>query len=145
MPIAMLRRRSECIAAPVRDHQLDNLGVALGVISSLFTAEFVSQIGLKPKLTLQIIADGIRATRLPSRLSFHTISVPSPDPPSSLTEAIVLVDGAHNPASSQTLGDYLSYLISVLSSRPKPLQLTYIIAFSHSPPKPVGFFIYWTK
>ena len=120
------------------DHQLDNLGVALGVISSLFTTappELVSQIGLKSKFTLQTIADGIRATRWPGRLSFHPISVPSSDSPSGLKKAVVLVDGAHNPASSQTLADYLSNLISVLSPRPKRLQLTYIIALSHSPPK----------
>ena len=120
------------------DHQLDNLGVALGVISSLFTtapAEHISQIGLKSKLTLQTIADGIQATRWPGRLSFHTVRVPSSDSPSGLKKAVVLVDGAHNPASSQTLGNYLSHLISVLSPRPKRLQLTYIIALSHSPPK----------
>ena len=120
------------------DHQLDNLGVALGVISSLFTTaptELVSQTGLKSKITLQTIADGIQATRWPGRLSFHTISVPLSDFPSGLKEAIVLVDGAHNPASSQTLGNYLSYLISLPSPRPKRLQLTYIIALSHSPPK----------
>ena len=120
------------------DHQLDNLGVALGVISSLFThapAEIATQICPQSKLTLQSIADGIRATRWPGRLSFHTISVPPSDSRSSPTKAVVLVDGAHNPASSQSFGDYLSYLISILSPRPKRLQLTYIIALSHSPPK----------
>ncbi|KAF8333395.1 Mur ligase [Amanita rubescens] len=120
------------------DHQLDNLGVALGVISSLLThapAELAAQICPQSNLTLQSIVDGIRATRWPGRLSFHTISVPPSDSRSDPKKAIVLVDGAHNPASSQSLGDYLSYLISILSPRPKRLQLSYIIALSHSPPK----------
>jgi folylpolyglutamate synthase len=43
-----------------------------------------------------------------------------------------LADGAHNPASAQTLANYISQLIS---QRSKKLLLTYILALSHSPLK----------
>ncbi|KAK2465712.1 hypothetical protein APHAL10511_002256 [Amanita phalloides] len=120
------------------NHQLDNVGVALGVISSLFThtpAELVSQLDLRSRLTPQTIACGIRATRWIGRLSFHVISDPPANIHSESRNTVVLVDGAHNPASSQSLGDYLKHLLASLSPRPRSLHLTYIVAVSHSPPR----------
>ncbi|KIL61925.1 hypothetical protein M378DRAFT_814098 [Amanita muscaria Koide BX008] len=130
------------------DHQLDNLGIALGVISSLFThvPEELALLDFPSKITLQSIGDGIRATRWPGRLSFHTIDIAT----AGHKRAVVLLDGAHNSASSQTLSDYLVHIVSTLSRgprhptekstralppSPRRLRLTYILALSHSPPK----------
>ncbi|KAF8638668.1 hypothetical protein AX17_002029 [Amanita inopinata Kibby_2008] len=119
------------------DHQLENLGVALGVISSLFThapADMVSKLDLQTRVTPQSIADGIRMTRWPGRLSFHTISL-SPKPHSRRDKAVILVDGAHNASSAQTLGEYVTHLLTLLPSHIKRLRLSYVLALSHSPPK----------
>ncbi|KAF8626704.1 hypothetical protein AX15_004717 [Amanita polypyramis BW_CC] len=120
------------------DHQLDNLGIALGVISSLFThapEELVSQLNLRPRLTLQTISEGIQGTLWPGRLSFHTISIPPLYASLESQKSVILVDGAHNLASTQALSDYLTHLVSILSPTPKCLRITYILALSHSPPK----------
>ena len=47
----------------------------------------------------------------------------------------MLVDGAHNPASSRTLRTYINSLLSALSLRRKRVHIAYILALSHSPLK----------
>ena len=66
------------------------------------------------------------------RLSWHAYSHPRTG------ETLpVLVDGAHNPASAQTLRSYIASLFAHPSSTSskRKIQLTYILALSHSPPK----------
>ena len=147
-------------------HQLDNLGTALTVINTLLSDPSCEEnlfrnssthrsasVSLKDIITLESVARGIKETKWPGRLSFHTVHLPSspnkaPPPP-----FLVLADGAHNPASAKTLGDYITHLLhqTILSTttkdgpnyqsarRRKPicinLNITYILSLSHSPPK----------
>jgi len=125
-------------------HQLDNLSTSLSVIIELLSSpalrEVSSSLGLKERINVKSIAKGIQNVRWPGRLSFHTLRIASssgvsPDP------LVVLVDGAHNPASAATLGDYITHLFSLSverpcgTPRPNTVEVTYIIALSHSPPK----------
>ena len=152
-------------------HQLDNLGTALTVINTLLTDPSCEEIlirnssthrstsvSLKDIITLESVSRGIKETKWPGRLSFHTVHLPSsprtpnetPPPP-----FLVLADGAHNPASAKTLGDYITHLLhqTIVSTtytkehhpnyyqaaRQKPIRInfniTYILSLSHSPPK----------
>jgi folylpolyglutamate synthase len=56
------------------------------------------------------------------------------DPDESL---VVLVDGAHNPASASVLASYISHLVksTPIGDDSEELNLTFILALSHSPPK----------
>lgn len=120
-------------------HQLDNLGTALGVIESLLMFKYsdpdVYALHLRERITKETVSNGIADVKWRGRLSFHTISVPTP--PSS-TNLVVLVDGAHNPASAKTLGDYITSLLERSSSQDDAdvvIPITYILSLSHSPPK----------
>ncbi len=108
-------------------HQLQNLGTALGVIDALLSHASCSDLGLRQRLTPQVIAAGVEATRWPGRLSFHSVHLGERDLP-------VLVDGAHNPASSLTLARYLTQLL-LTTDVSRRISLTYVLALSHSPPK----------
>ncbi|CCM02459.1 uncharacterized protein FIBRA_04558 [Fibroporia radiculosa] len=99
------------------EHQLANLGTALGVVSALFTHCPVDRLPWLAHLTPDSISRGIQNTKWPGRLSFHQLT------PSS----VVLADGAHNPASAFTLAAYLKTLL--------PRPITFLVALSHSPPK----------
>ncbi|GLB43631.1 putative mur ligase [Lyophyllum shimeji] len=117
------------------NHQLDNLGVALTAISLLLTHPSCARHALQDRMTPETVARGIQAVRWPGRLSFHTIPAsPADRIPRPL---VVLADGAHNPASSGTLGAYITHLLSLINGQdtPRTLTLTYILALSHSPPK----------
>ena len=146
-------------------HQLDNLGTALTVINALLTDPSCEEklirsssthrstsVSLKNIITLESVARGIKETKWPGRLSFHTVHLPSS--PSTPNEAppppfLVLADGAHNPASAKTLGDYITHLLyrTIVSIKEDPnyqarrnpiclnLNITYILSLSHSPPK----------
>ena len=150
-------------------HQLENLGTALTVINTFLTDPSCQEIlirntsthrstsvSLKDIITLESVARGIKETKWPGRLSFHTVDLPSS--PATPNEAppppfLVLADGAHNPASAKTLGDYITHLLhqTIISAtttkenpnyqatRPKPFcinfNITYILSLSHSPPK----------
>jgi len=70
-------------------------------------------------------------------------SSPNEGPPSPF---LVLADGAHNPASAETLGAYITHLLyqTFVSIKEFPrheerpivnLNITYILSLSHSPPK----------
>jgi len=161
-----------CFPSPLRTllplygaHQLDNLGTALTVINALLTDPLCEEkiksqrngstwSTLKDIITPESVARGIKDTKWPGRLSFHTVHLPptsrtpnEPPPPPFL----VLADGAHNPASAKTLGAYVTHLISKTfesakeslihnkGSTSKPihvnLNITYILSLSHSPPK----------
>ncbi|EDR03251.1 uncharacterized protein LACBIDRAFT_152448, partial [Laccaria bicolor S238N-H82] len=112
------------------EHQLDNLGSALAAISALLTHP-QPNFKLQSHITPESVAEGIRKTRWPGRLSFHIV------PASDNKSLVVLADGAHNPASSATLGAYVTELLSSLdtSSSRTQVTITYILALSHSPPK----------
>ncbi|KAI0712605.1 Mur ligase [Earliella scabrosa] len=133
-----------CFPEPVRallplhgEHQIGNLGTAAGIINALLTHPSCQrpELKLRDRLTPAAIASGIRATRWPGRLSYHTITLP-PDPAASYegSRVLVLADGAHNPASATALAAYLSSTLSQTGSG-RPLTLTYVLGLSHSPPK----------
>lgn len=107
------------------DHQLENLATALTAISILINKR-PPNVNFADLLTPAAIADGICRVQWPGRLSFHTISSPKPLP--------VLVDGAHNAASAKTLANYITQIISL--STDSVVDITYILALSHSPQKP---------
>ncbi|RPD62809.1 Mur ligase [Lentinus tigrinus ALCF2SS1-6] len=119
-------------------HQYGNLGTAAGIVSALLTHPSVQlhvpDLQLRDRLTPVTIARGVRATRWPGRLSYHNITLPA-DPATGQEELrlTVLADGAHNPASAAALAAYLSSMLEKTSKG--PLNLTYILGLSHSPPK----------
>jgi folylpolyglutamate synthase/dihydrofolate synthase len=105
------------------EHQLDNLGVAVSVITQLLTHPSSAHLNLGTRITPETVSEGIRSVRWPGRLSFHH-----------LPTSVVLADGAHNPASSATLGAYITHLLS-LAGKNKTITITYVLSLSHSPPK----------
>jgi len=119
-------------------HQLDNLGLATSIISTLLTHPSCEHLGLQTRLTAQSVARGIEAVKWPGRLSFHTLHL-RPNPAFGGGNLTVLADGAHNPASSRTLAAYITHICSLLKPDPltgaREISLTYILALSHSPPK----------
>ena len=163
-----------CFSSPLQallplygTHQLDNLGTALTVINALLTdpsceeklvrnssAHGSTSVSLKDIITLESVARGIKETKWPGRLSFHTVHLPtSPSTPNEASPPpfLVLADGAHNPASAKTLGDYITHLLhqTIISTKESPnyhqtrrkkpicinFNITYILSLSHSPPK----------
>ena len=134
-----------CFPAAVRallplhgEHQLGNLGTATGIIAALLThtSSKRPELRLEERITAEAVARGIRATRWPGRLSYHTIALPA-EPATNTAEArlLVLADGAHNPASATALAAYLTTLLASQAASTRPLTLTYILALSHAPPK----------
>ncbi|KAI0250773.1 Mur ligase [Lactifluus subvellereus] len=125
------------------DHQLDNLGVAVTIISSLLTdSSSVRRLPFQSNITPSNIAAGVRSTSWAGRLSFHDVPLSRLVPPRNGTEdrndsLAVLVDGAHNPASASALASYLSQLLQATSvgDSDDVLNLTFIVGLSHSPPK----------
>ncbi|KAK0188170.1 Mur ligase [Armillaria mellea] len=103
------------------DHQVQNLGLALGVVDALVSRYRI----VRDRLTVAAVARGIKQTEWPGRLSFHSVDLDGQEMP-------VLVDGAHNRASSECLARYLTQLVS---STEQSITVTYILALSHSPPK----------
>ena len=123
------------------DHQLDNLGVAASIVSSLLAHSYsVRRLRLpfRSRITPSTIAAGVRSTSWAGRLSFHDVPLSrlgggTEDPDESL---VVLVDGAHNPASASVLASYMSRLLeSTPVGGSEDLNLTFVLALSHSPPK----------
>jgi folylpolyglutamate synthase/dihydrofolate synthase len=121
------------------DHQLDNLGVAGGIISSLLShPSSIHRLPFQSKITPSTIAAGVRSTTWIGRLSFHDVPlsrlcpqrVTTDSPEETLT---VLVDGAHNPSSASVLASYMSRLFE--SANSEDLKLVFLLALSHSPPK----------
>ncbi|KAJ3565163.1 hypothetical protein NP233_g7811 [Leucocoprinus birnbaumii] len=106
-------------------HQIDNLATALSIISVLLMNEHTLQSTLLARLSPSSLRRGISDVQWRGRLSFHTISSPRP--------LSLLVDGAHNAASAETLANYLQGMLS--RSIEPVVDLVYIIALSHSPPK----------
>ena len=124
------------------DHQLDNLGVASTIISSLLThPSSTHRLPFQSKITPSTIAAGVRSTTWAGRLSFHNVPLSRLCLPGSGTKdhnepLVVLVDGAHNPASASVLASYLSDLLkSTPFGGSEELNLTFVLALSHSPPK----------
>ncbi|KAG6916725.1 hypothetical protein DXG01_005605 [Tephrocybe rancida] len=114
------------------DHQRDNLAVALTVISTLLTRPSPIAQNIIRGITPETVFRGVRSVRWPGRLSFHLVPA---EPARNISRSlIVLADGAHNPASSITLGSYITHLLSLVDAKPS-LNLTYILSLSHSPPK----------
>lgn len=124
------------------DHQLDNLGVSSNIISSLLThPSSTHRLPFRSKITPSTIAAGVRSTTWAGRLSFHDVPLSRLCLPGCGTRdydesLLVLVDGAHNPASASVLASYLSHLLnSTQVGGSEELNLTFILALSHSPPK----------
>ncbi|KAG1748714.1 Mur ligase [Suillus lakei] len=116
-------------------YQVENLSLVLTVISTLMTHPSCASrmpSGFSERV-LENIKIGIRNATWRGRLSFHRLTVSSPNP----RAITVLVDGAHNHASSDALASYVSNLVTMLDGNPqvRTLRLTYILALSHSPPK----------
>ena len=116
-------------------HQLDNLSLSLTVISTLITHTSAHKTlnNLSHRITVEAVRVGIEGVSWPGRLTFHTLPRPV-TAGSTLGPPVVLVDGAHNAASVETLASYISELVAHLRPGSK-LHITYIIALSHSPPK----------
>ncbi|KAJ7069664.1 Mur ligase [Mycena amicta] len=115
-----------CALLPLHGaHQLDNLALAVSVISVALTSPELASV--RARFTDKSIAEGIKNARWPGRLSFHKFT-----PLSSSQVVSVLADGAHNPASALTLGAYLGELLAPL---PRPISLTYILGLSYAPQK----------
>ena len=106
-------------------HQLSNLGVASTIVSELLIHPSCSHLKLTGRITPQTFVSGLAKTKWPGRLSFHTLP----------NGRSILVDGAHNQGSAQTLADFIVTLLPCLSTTNKVLNLTYIFGLSHSPPK----------
>ncbi|KAJ6462052.1 Mur ligase [Mycena vitilis] len=108
------------------EHQLDNLAIAVSVVSAVLMNP--AWTAIRGRFSNTGIARGIKSVQWPGRLSFHTLNSPP---------LLVLADGAHNPASAKTLAAYISELVTLHRSNTpsRPLSLTYILALSHSPPK----------
>ena len=124
------------------DHQLDNLGVASNIISSLLThPSSTHRLPFRSKITPDTIAAGVRSTTWAGRLSFHNVPLSRLCLPGCGTKdhdesLVVLVDGAHNPASASVLASYLSHLLNPTPfGGSEELNLTFVLALSHSPPK----------
>lgn len=113
-------------------HQLDNLSLSLTVISTLLSAQTAPD-NLSRRITAETVRAGIEGVSWPGRLTFHTLPRPV-TAGSTLAPSVVLVDGAHNAASAETLASYISELMVHLKPR-STLHITYIIALSDSPPK----------
>ena len=106
-------------------HQLSNLGVASTIVSELLTHPSCSHLRLDGRITPRTFASGLAKTKWPGRLSFHTL----PNGKS------ILVDGAHNQGSAQTLADFVATLLPSISASNNVLNLTYVLGLSNSPPK----------
>ncbi|TDL26958.1 Mur ligase [Rickenella mellea] len=136
------------------DHQLANLGVAWTVVETLGLMNSSAATGAESavltkirSLTTGSIRRAVEHCTWPGRLSFHSYPPEAAITEQSTTRMTVLVDGAHNQASSQTLADYIQRLLASLTPsrtkitagtgepRTKPIGLTYILGLSHSPPK----------
>lgn len=116
-------------------HQLDNLSLSLTVISTLLTHPHAQTTfgELCRRISAETVRTGIEGVSWPGRLTFHTLPHPV-TVGSAFDPSVVLVDGAHNAASAETLASYISELVDRLKPRSK-LHITYIVALSHSPPK----------
>ncbi|KAF8442851.1 Mur ligase [Boletus edulis BED1] len=116
-------------------HQLDNLSLSLAVISTLLThtSPRPALDYLSHRITSESVRAGIEGVSWPGRLTFHTLPRPV-TVGSTLDPSVVLVDGAHNAASAETLASYISELVAQLKPKSR-LHITYIVALSHSPPK----------
>jgi len=106
-------------------HQLSNLGVASTIVSELLTHPSCSHLKLGGRITPRTFAVGLAKANWPGRLSFHTL-------PSGKS---ILVDGAHNQGSAQTLADFIATLLPSPITTNNPFSITYILGLSHSPPK----------
>ncbi|KAI9573549.1 Mur ligase [Boletus coccyginus] len=116
-------------------HQLDNLSLSLTVISTLVThtPAQANPHHFSHRITAETVRAGIESVSWPGRLTFHTLSRPV-TVGSTLDPPVVLADGAHNAASAELLASYISGLMAQLKPGSK-LNITYIVALSHSPPK----------
>jgi len=106
-------------------HQLSNLGTASTIVSELLTNPSCSHLKLSGRITPGTFAAGIAKANWPGRLSFHTLP----------NGKGILVDGAHNQGSAQTLADFITTLLPHPSTTNDLFNLTYILGLSHSPPK----------
>ncbi|KAG6331099.1 hypothetical protein ID866_7986, partial [Astraeus odoratus] len=136
--------KSSAFSSPIRaalplhgTHQISNLSLALTIVSTILT-DPSCRAGLSPdllhRITPETVINGIERTSWPGRLSFHTLPRPVTR---GLTgyPLVLLVDGAHNPGSSEALASYVSYIAALIRPRKRKLHLTYILSLSHSPPK----------
>jgi len=121
-----------CFPEPLRgglplhgSHQLANLGIASTIVSELLTHPSCSHLKLSERITSRTFTAGLAEANWPGRLSFHTLP----------NGKGILVDGAHNRGSAQTLADFIATLLPSTSTTSDPFNLTYILGLSHSPPK----------
>ncbi|KAH8830189.1 Mur ligase [Flagelloscypha sp. PMI_526] len=104
------------------EHQLDNLGVAVTLISEVRKYPFCG-IG---RITAKALSTGIEAIKWPGRLSFHRYKTAS-------RTLEFLVDGAHNAAAANALASFIFQ--NIISQITTKISLVYILGLSHSPPK----------
>ena len=85
----------------------------------------MSHLKFNGRITPETFTAGFSKATWPGRLSFHTL----PNGKS------ILVDGAHNPGSAQTLADFIATLLPSLPTPNDSFNLTYVLELSNSPPK----------
>ena len=126
------------------DHQLDNLGIVISIISTLLKHPSCLRMlphDIRTRITSETVSRGISSTKWPGRLSFHTITLPKilPNDTEPIERGqcslIVLADGAHNPASSETLRRFINQVLGHRENNSQPISLTFVLALSYSPPK----------
>ncbi len=113
------------------EHQLSNAGVAYQVLRVLRESRPTSFHAVND----DSLSSGFASTRWLGRLSWTIKTLPdfiSDEGKRDLPSLKILVDGAHNAASSKTLASYLSSG-GQIARRGEPR--TFVIALSHSPPK----------
>lgn len=116
-------------------HQLDNAGLAAAIISVITSHPACAMFALHERVTPHVVSQGIARVSWPGRLSFHSVPVTSSIQDRRSQNLKVLADGAHNPASSATLGHFLSEYCNALTGSNVNITITYILSLSHSPPK----------
>ena len=126
------------------DHQLDNLGTAISILSTLLKHPSCLRMlphDIHTRITSETVSRGISSTKWPGRLSFHTITLPKMFPNDTehieqeRCSLVVLADGAHNPASSETLRRFIDQVLGHCGNGSQPVSLTFVLALSYSPPK----------
>lgn len=119
------------LVLPLRGaHQRQNLATALTVLSVIIEDRSTSPLEVALNdITPSTLYTGVLKTTWPGRLE----RVALVDPP-----LVILIDGAHNPASAAALQSYLSRAASTASMESTPSSRSpcvFILALSHSPPK----------
>ncbi len=115
------------------EHQRNNVGAVVALLKVLSLPKLSGNPKLLGASDVFTVRRGVSRCLWPGRLSFHTYKNPSTNSP----QLPILADGAHNEAASMLLAKYIADLVKTLTAEDaeRTINLTYILALSHSPPK----------